>query len=71
MADRRYCIRETDGCGDKWCTRDKGEPCPYEYDESRGDPKHNYRGPEWPPPKRWVSLDGTHVYRTYADYCDD
>ena len=26
---------------------------------------------EGPPPKKWTADDGTIVYRSYADYCED
>lgn len=69
---RRYCIREGKGCGDAHCSRNPGmTTCPFEYDEAKGDPEHNYRGSKWPPPPMWEAADGTIVYRTYADYVDD
>ena len=34
-------------------------------------PEHlRWKGPGDPPP-RWTAPDGTIVYRSYADYCDD
>lgn len=32
-------------------------------------PRYNWAG-EGPEPPRWIASDGTHVYRSYADYCD-
>ena len=70
LQKRRYCTRENAGCGDQDCNG-SGNGCIFEYDEARCDPRHLYEGPDWPPPRRWISSDGTHVYRTYADYLDD
>lgn len=68
---RRFCTREGKGCGDQYCSRNPGmTTCPYEYDEEKCAPEHRYQGPDWPPPPIWKSADGTHVYRTYSDYCD-
>ena len=68
---RHYCAREGKGCGDEHCTRNPGmTACAFEYDEAKCDPAHASKGKDWPPPRRWVALDGTHVYRTYADYVD-
>lgn len=33
-------------------------------------PEHRWQG-EGPPPAKWWAADGTLVYRSYADYCDD
>jgi len=34
------------------------------------EPQYRWQG-EGPPPRRWRAADGTVVYRSYADYCDD
>jgi hypothetical protein len=34
------------------------------------EPQYRWQG-EGPPPRRWWAADGTLVYRSYADYCDD
>lgn len=39
---------------------------PPAYDETI----HGWKG-EGPPPPRWTAPDGTIVYRSYGDYCDD
>lgn len=44
--------------------------CMYEYDAARSEEKYRWTGDE-PPPRRWRAGDGTVVYRTFADYCDD
>lgn len=43
--------------------------CPYEYLAANYDPKHRWKG-DGNPPRRWVALDGTVVYRSFSDYCD-
>jgi hypothetical protein len=68
----RYC-KEPDcpggnGCTNKW--RRVGEPCTMEYVASKDIPQYNWLG-DGPPPHRWVAADGTHVYRSFSDYCDD
>lgn len=69
MSDLRRCCIRTDGkCGDQWCGKKRGESCVYEYVETGG--PHDYKGEKWPPPSSWKAADGTHVYRTYSDYCD-
>lgn len=65
----------------KYCTLTKSETCDcqypnedgscsYMYDSERIYPPFKWNG-EWPPPPKWTTADGTIVYRTYADYCDD
>jgi hypothetical protein len=68
---RRYCTRDDGKCGDQYCGKTKNPPtsCAYEYVETGG--PHDYKGDKWPPPRRWVSLDGIHIYRTYSDYVED
>lgn len=34
------------------------------------EPQYQWQG-EGPPPRRWWASDGTLVYRSWADYCDD
>jgi len=34
------------------------------------EPQYRWQG-EGPPPAKWWAADGTLVYRSYADYCDD
>lgn len=36
----------------------------------RDQEKHPWKGPG-PMPAKWTADDGTIVYRSYADYCDD
>lgn len=33
-------------------------------------PYYQWKG-EGPPPAHWYAPDGTKVYRSYEDYCDD
>lgn len=66
----RYC--KFVGCpGGDGCKNDhRGNgPCVYEYDPKYYKPEHQWQG-EGPPPRRWTALDGTIIYRSYADYCD-
>lgn len=74
MPIERYCINT--GCkGGADCTNEYRNPsrqCVYEYvaaPPGSPDAKYNWLG-DGPPPRRWVAPDGTHVYRTFADYCD-
>lgn len=39
-------------------------------DQSTLPEHHRWKGPG-PMPARWTAADGTIVYRSYADYCDD
>lgn len=34
-------------------------------------PEHLRWQGDGPPPPRWMAADGTIVYRSYGDYCDD
>lgn len=38
--------------------------------ESTLKPEHRWKGPG-DPPRKWTAEDGTVVYRSYEDYCDD
>lgn len=74
MPIERYCTEKGcpggDGCTNKW--RQPGRPCTMEYvaaPEGSPEARFNWLG-EGPPPSRWVASDGTHVYRSYSDYCD-
>ena len=71
MPIERYCIEQGcpggDGCTNKH--RMPGKPCVMEYVAADCQPGYRWLG-EGPPPRRWVALDGTHVYRSFADYCD-
>jgi hypothetical protein len=66
---RRYCTREKN-CGDKYCTREGENGCPFEYNEALHEEAYRYKGPDWPPPRRWIADNGTIVYRSFADYVD-
>jgi hypothetical protein len=74
-AARRFCVRAHEGCGDDWCKASKRNDskglCVYEYDEAKINANMKYHGEDWPPPRRWRAMDGTIVYRTYADYVND
>lgn len=67
---RRYCVRK-EKCGVGFCDALPGQPCIFEYDEAKSPAEMRYQGDQWPPPRRWLSKDGTLVYRTYSDYVDD
>lgn len=74
MPIERYCTQEGcpggDGCISAY--RQPSKKCVMEYvAAAAGTPeaRFNWLG-EGPPPRRWVALDGTHVYRSFADYCD-
>lgn len=72
MPIERYCAEKGcpggEGCTNKW--RQPDQPCTMEYVANPGRPEYNWLG-EGPPPPRWVAADGTHVYRSFSDYCDD
>ena len=65
----RYCT-EANCQGGENCLQGKAGNCVYEYVASKDKPHYNWLG-DGPPPRRWVAADGTHVYRSFADYCDD
>lgn len=71
MAIERYCTEKScpggDGCINKY--KRAGEPCTMEYVASKQRPELNWTGEDPPPASWWVN--GTKVYRSYADYCDD
>jgi hypothetical protein len=74
MPIERYCTNTGcpggDGCMSEY--RDPSRQCVYEYVAAPKDSpeaKYNWMG-EGPPPSRWVALDGTNVYRSFADSCD-
>lgn len=71
MPIERYCILPECKGGEN-CIHDgqstEGQ-CVYEYVASKDKPQFNWLGEE-PPPSRWWA-DGTLVYRSFADYCDD
>jgi hypothetical protein len=50
--------------------RDTDGTCVFEYVVTNYLPKHQWLG-DGPVPARWRRSDGTFVYRSYADYCDD
>lgn len=72
MSVERYCTKAGcpggGGCINTW--RKPDDQCTYEYVASKDRPQYNWKG-EGNPPARWVALDGTHVYRSMADYYDD
>lgn len=49
--------------------QDRDGSCVYEYDPTHYKPEHQWKG-EGATPRRWTALDGTVVYRCFADYCD-
>ena len=67
---RRWCSRGAT-CGQGYCDRTPVSQCVHEYDEAACPPEMRYPGTDWPPPRRWTSLSGVVVYRSYADYVDD
>lgn len=71
MPIERHCIQK--GClGGANCSskyRMEGESCVYEYVAADYEPGYRWLG-EGPPPRRWTAINGTVVYRTFADYCD-
>lgn len=74
MAIQRWCTKVGcaggDGCTNEY--RKPGEDCTMEYvaaPEDSPKARFNWLGDD-PPPRRWWA-DGTLVYRSYADYCDD
>lgn len=42
----------------------------FQYNPEDYAPEHRWKGKGDPPPS-WYATDGTKVYRSYADYCDD
>lgn len=52
------------------CYMGDDEECHYLYRAETYAPAHRWSG-EGNPPARWWGSDGTLVYRSFADYCDD
>jgi hypothetical protein len=49
---------------------ERSEAVEHRYVPENYAPEYRWKG-EGPAPRRWVAEDGTVVYRSYADYCDD
>jgi len=71
MSVERYCTKKdcpgADDCSNAY--RVKGQPCTMEYVAADTSEQFRWKG-EGPPPARWWA-NGTLVYRSYSDYCND